>query len=145
MVKKAIEGSKLVPGGGAVETAIYTSLLNLADSISSREQLPILEFGEALMEIPRILLLNSGLDRIELLEKLRTIHKNALENGKKNYFQFGLNLFEAKIRNNFINGLIEPTISKIRSLQIATEAAISILRIDDFILSKNSKTTLNKS
>jgi len=139
MVKKAIEGSKLVPGGGAVETAIYTSLGNLADSISSREQLPILQFGEALMEIPKTLLSNSGLEKDDLLEKLRLVHKAALENDNKRYLQFGLDLFEKKIQNNFTNGIIEPTISKIRSLQIATEAAISILRIDDFILSKKGQ------
>jgi T-complex protein 1 subunit alpha len=139
MVKKAIEGNKLVPGGGAVETAIYTSLVNLADSISSREQLPILQFGEALLEIPKTLLSNSGLEKDDLLDKLRIIHRAALENGNKKYLQFGLDLFEKKIQNNFTNGIIEPTISKIRSLQIATEAAISILRIDDFILSKNEQ------
>lgn len=136
MVKKAIEGNKLVPGGGAVESAIYVSLENLADSISSREHLPILEFGEALMQIPKTLLLNSGLEKSDLIDKLRIIHKTAIENNTGFYFQYGLDLFEARVRNNITNGVLEPTISKIRSIQIATEAAISILRIDDFIISR---------
>jgi len=140
MVKKAIEGNKLVPGGGAVETAIYVSLENLADSISSREQLPILEFGEALMQIPKTLLLNSGLEKSDLIDKLRIIHKIVIENENSLYHQYGLDLFEARVRNNIKVGIIEPTISKIRSIQIATEAAISILRIDDFIISKTKST-----
>ena len=138
MIKKVVEGSKLVPGGGAVETAICLSLENLADSISTREHLPILEFGEALMQIPRTLLLNSGLGKGNLIDKLRIIHKTGTDDFSNLYVHYGLDLFEARIRNNIENGVVEPTISKIRSIQIATEAAISILRIDDFILSKNN-------
>jgi len=143
MVKKAIEGNKLVPGGGAVESAIYVSLENLADSISSREHLPILEFGEALMQIPKTLLLNSGLEKSDLIDKLRIIHKTAIENNTGFFFQYGLDLFEARVRNNITNGVLEPTISKIRSIQIATEATISILRIDDFIISKTKSSLDN--
>ena len=138
MIKKVVEGSKLVPGGGAVETAICLSLESLADSISTREHLPILEFGEALMQIPRTLLLNSGLGTGNLIDKLRIIHKTGTDDFSNLYVHYGLDLFEGRIRNNIKNGVVEPTISKIRSIQIATEAAISILRIDDFILSKNN-------
>lgn len=38
-----------------------------------------------------------------------------------------------KVRNNLNAGVLEPTMSKIKSLKFATEAAITILRIDDFI------------
>jgi len=42
-------------------------------------------------------------------------------------------LINGKIRNNLQFGVLEPTVSKIKSLKFATEAAITILRIDDFI------------
>jgi len=38
-----------------------------------------------------------------------------------------------KVRNNMTNGVIEPSMSKVKSLKFATEAAITILRIDDMI------------
>lgn len=38
-----------------------------------------------------------------------------------------------KVRNNLKAGVLEPAISKIKSLKFATEAAITILRIDDMI------------
>jgi T-complex protein 1 subunit alpha len=38
-----------------------------------------------------------------------------------------------KPRNNLKAGILEPMISKINSLKFATEAAITILRIDDMI------------
>jgi len=38
-----------------------------------------------------------------------------------------------KVRNNLTAGVLEPTVSKIKALKFATEAAITILRIDDMI------------
>jgi len=45
----------------------------------------------------------------------------------------GLDLIEGTIRDNLAAGVVEPAISKIKSLRFATEAAITILRIDDRI------------
>lgn len=45
----------------------------------------------------------------------------------------GLDLFKGVVRNNLAAGVVEPAISKIKSLRFATEAAITILRIDDLI------------
>ena len=45
----------------------------------------------------------------------------------------GLDLINGKPRNNLKAGVIEPMVSKINSLRFATEAAITILRIDDMI------------
>lgn len=38
-----------------------------------------------------------------------------------------------EIRDNKEAGILEPLISKVKSLKFATEAAITILRIDDLI------------
>jgi len=35
--------------------------------------------------------------------------------------------------NNLKAGVVEPAMSKVKSLRFATEAAVTILRIDDFI------------
>lgn len=45
----------------------------------------------------------------------------------------GLDLLNGKIRNNLNAGVLEPAMSKIKSMKFATEAAITILRIDDMI------------
>lgn len=45
----------------------------------------------------------------------------------------GLDLINGKVRNNLTAGVLEPAMSKIKSLKFATEAAITILRIDDMI------------
>lgn len=48
-------------------------------------------------------------------------------------FRAGLDLIKGEVRNNLKAGILEPAMSKIKALKAATEAAISILRIDDMI------------
>jgi len=38
-----------------------------------------------------------------------------------------------KVRNNLEAGVLEPMVAKIKCIRFATEAAITILRIDDMI------------
>lgn len=51
----------------------------------------------------------------------------------RNWFRAGLDLENGKIRDNKEAGILEPLMSKVKSLKFATEAAITILRIDDLI------------
>jgi len=140
ILKRAIEGNKLLAGGGAIETALYNSLEVFSKSIYGREQLPVIEFGEALMIIPKILIMNAGLDENDILNKLKILHSASDDNKYHDYKYFGLNLATQKIQNNFFQGIVEPVINKVKAIQIATEAAITILRIDDIInLKKNKK------
>jgi T-complex protein 1 subunit alpha len=46
---------------------------------------------------------------------------------------YGLDLLNGDVRDNLKAGVLEPTVSKVRSLKSAFEAAVSILRIDDAI------------
>ena len=45
----------------------------------------------------------------------------------------GLDLFQETVKDNKKAGVLEPAVCKIKSLKFATEAAITILRIDDLI------------
>ena len=38
-----------------------------------------------------------------------------------------------KVKNNLKAGVLEPAMSKVKSLKFATEASITIMRIDDMI------------
>ena len=50
-----------------------------------------------------------------------------------------MDLVDGSIRDNLAAGVVEPAISKIKSLRFATEAAITILRIDDRITLNDAK------
>ncbi len=56
-----------------------------------------------------------------------------LQADKSDYRFMGLDLIKGEVVNNLRAGVVEPSLSKVKSLHFATEAAISILRIDDFI------------
>jgi len=47
--------------------------------------------------------------------------------------RIGLDLHKGVVRDNKKAGVFEPAMSKVKSLKFATEAAITILRIDDMI------------
>lgn len=49
------------------------------------------------------------------------------------YYRIGLDLVNGKPRDNRQAGVYEPITVKTKSLKFATEAAITILRIDDLI------------
>lgn len=136
-VKRVIESSSLVVGGGCVEVSTSIFLERFARSLGSREQLAVAEFAEALNVIPKQLSINAAKDASELLTKLRFVHGKAQsepdKEESKKYKYTGLDLLNGKIRNNFNAGVFEPAISKIKSFKFATEAAITILRIDDLI------------
>jgi len=135
VIKRVLESKQLVPGGGCVEAALSIYLENFATSVGSREQLAIAEFANSLLVIPKCLAVNAAKDSTDLVSKLRAYHNNSQmkpeQYGKLKWY--GLDLVEGKIRDNKAAGVFEPAISKIKCLKFATEAAITILRIDDMI------------
>ncbi|KAG5519233.1 hypothetical protein PMAC_002321 [Pneumocystis sp. 'macacae'] len=132
-VKRTLESGFVVPGGGAMEASLSIYLENFATTLGSREQLAIAEFASALLIIPKTLAVNSAKDSSELVAKLRAYHAASQNDTKKNYRTYGLDLKAGKIRDNVKAGVLEPSISKIRSLKSAVEASIAILRIDTSI------------
>jgi len=100
----------------------------------TREQLAVNEFANALLAIPKILSNNAAKDATQLVAKLRAFHfKSQSEKGMEHMKWAGLDLVNGEVVDNKTNGVFEPLISKVKSLKFATEAAITILRIDDFI------------
>lgn len=155
IIKRTLESGAVVPGGGAVESALSIYLENFATTLvsfilidvplngsmiahqGSREQLAIAEFAAALLSIPKQLAVNAAKDSTDLVAKLRAYH-HAAQNApagdpKKVLLRYGLDLMNGDVRDNVVAGVLEPTMSKVRSLKSAYEAAISLLRIDDAI------------
>merc|ERR1712196_465742 len=136
-LSKTMESNSVVPGGGAVETALSIYLEDFARTLGSREQLAVAEFAEALLTIPKTLANNAALDAVDLTSRLR-VHHNASQtpqasDKEKEHKWYGLDLTKGKVRNSLTAGCLEPAVGKLKALKFATEAAISILRIDDLI------------
>merc|ERR1739841_144046 len=140
VVKRVMESKNVVVGGGAVEAALSIYLENFATTLSSREQLAIADFAKSLLVIPKTLAVNAAQDSSDLVAKLRAYHNTSQTKADKTHLKnYGLDLVEGAVRDNFKAGVFEPAISKIKSLKFATEAAITILRIDDLIKSAPEK------
>lgn len=73
-VKRTLESGSIVPGGGAVETALHIYLEEFAVTVGSREQLAIGEFAQSLLIIPRTLAVNAAKDSSDLVAQLRSYH-----------------------------------------------------------------------
>jgi T-complex protein 1 subunit alpha len=136
VVKRVGESKTVVPGGGCVEAALSIFLENYASTMATKEQYAVNEFAQALLIIPRTLAMNAAKDAAELTASLRSYH-NAAQLGKeeshKDLKWLGLDLAKGEIRDNKAAGVFEPTMIKSKSIRFATEAAITILRIDDKI------------
>lgn len=145
-VKRTLESGSIVPGGGAVETALHIYLEEYAGTVGSREQLAIGEFAQSLLVIPKTLAVNAAKDASELVAQLRSRHAisqrtqegDATQDEKtiarmKGYKNYGLDLAKGKVVDEIKAGVLEPSISKIRQLKSAVEACIAIMRIDTLI------------
>lgn len=155
-IKRTLESGSVVPGGGAVETALSIYLENFATTLvcalppcssscstwltfpvtqGSREQLAIAEFAAALLVIPKTLAVNAAKDSTELVAKLRAYHNAAqsapVGDPRRGLRYYGLDLMKGEVRDNVKAGVLEPMVSKVKSLKSALEACTALLRIDD--------------
>ncbi|CDJ40375.1 T-complex protein 1 subunit alpha [Eimeria tenella] len=142
-VSRCLSCAAVCPGGGAVEAALSVYLEDFARTLGSREQLAVAAFAEALLVVPKTLALNAALDATELVARLRAAHAQQQSVGRElgsgsgagsdpRELQ-GLDLVAGRLCSPLLAGVAEATFSKSKCLKFATEAAVTILRIDDFI------------
>ena len=132
VVRRATKATSIVPGGGAIEMELSKHVRKFGMGINGKEQLVVLGFGRALECIPRTLAANSGLDAVEVVNKLRQKHDIDTEGNS-----FGVNCFEGGIIDTYSQFVWEPTMLKDNILNSATEAACSIISVDQTV--KNPK------
>jgi len=69
-VKNAIEDKSLVPGAGAFEIALYSTLLKYKNEVKGKAQLGVQAFADSLLVIPKTLAFNAGFDQQDVIIKL---------------------------------------------------------------------------
>ncbi len=133
VLRNVLRRPMIVPGGGAVEVELALRLRKYAESVGGKEQLAIEAYADALEEIPLILAESAGMDALETLMELRKLHAE----GKK---FAGVDVINAKVVEDMISiNVIEPILVKEQVLKSATEAATTILKIDDVIAAAPTK------
>ncbi|KAF9892541.1 hypothetical protein FE257_001650 [Aspergillus nanangensis] len=145
-VKRTLESGSIVPGGGAVETALHIYLEEFAVTVGSREQLAIGEFAQSLLTVPKTLAVNAAKDSSELVAQLRGRHSRSqtVQEADPNvdaktaakikaYKNYGLDLAKGRVHDCLKAGVLEPSMGKVKQLKSAVEACIAIMRIDTMI------------
>ncbi|MHA1651329.1 MAG: thermosome subunit beta, partial [Candidatus Helarchaeota archaeon] len=130
VIADIVKDPRYLPGGGSIEIELAKKLREFAIQIGGREQLAIEAFADALEIIPKTLAANGGFDPIDILVELRAKHSIA----KNKYY--GIDVFNGKIVDMKVLGILEPLIVKLQALKSATEAASMILKIDDVVAAK---------
>ncbi|MEM2925893.1 MAG: thermosome subunit beta [Candidatus Bathyarchaeia archaeon] len=132
VIKDVVQRPAILAGGGAPEAEVGLRIKRWADQLTGREQLAVLKFAEALESIPSALAENAGLDPIDIIVALRAAHE-------KGETWSGVDVFNGKISDMSKLEVLEPLIVKEQVIKSATEAATTILRIDDVIAAGKPK------
>jgi len=142
VVADVFQDPRIVAGGGAIEVELSKRLYDYATKIGGREQLAIEAFARALETIPRTLAESAGLEPIDVLAELRSVHE------KEDGLWYGVNVFSGKVEDMLKLRVLEPVSVKIQAIRSAVEAASMILRVDDVIAAartEESKSEESKS
>ncbi|KAI0535638.1 T-complex protein 1 subunit theta [Xylaria digitata] len=135
VVKAITRDPRLVPGAGATELQLVGRIQAFGDKTSGLPQYSIRKYGEAFEVIPRTLAESAGLDATEVLSKLYTAHH------KKDDWTTGVDIenddntgtLDAKEE-----GILDLMISKSWAIKLATEAARTVLSVDQIIVARQA-------
>ena len=129
--------NKILPGGGATQTHLARKIREYATIQSGREQMAIEGYAAALEIVPRTLAENAGFDPIDIVLSL-----SAEQSKEKEWASWiGINGKSGEISNMFEEEIFDPKFVVEHAITGATEAAISILRIDDVLWAKKGPET----
>lgn len=148
-VAQACKDGRLLYGGGAVEMALSVALQQEAEQVPGLEQYGIAAFGKALQSVPRTLAENAGWDATQVLANLQALHVTALQS--KTICDAGVDIERPSTVNSASptdgltgtasmteKGVMDLYSTKLSALRLAVDAAITILKIDQIIMSKPS-------
>ena len=136
IVKRSMESSTVVAGGGAIEMEVSRYLVSKARQIKGKQQLIMEAFAKALEVIPRQLSDNAGLDSTDMLNALRKKHFD--QEGDEHKW-FGVDINTGGICDTFETHVWEPAANKVNSIAAAAEAACLILSIDETVKNPQSE------
>jgi T-complex protein 1 subunit theta len=140
VVKAITRDARLVPGAGATEMQLVERIKTIADKTPGLAQYSIRKFAEAFEVIPRTLAESAGLDATEILARLYVAH-GAQKGKKDDEWTVGVDIqnddntgtLDAKAE-----GILDLWVSKSWAVKLATEAARTVLSVDQIIVARQA-------
>jgi T-complex protein 1 subunit theta len=131
LVKSLGRDNRLLPGAGAVELELSRRIQTFGQKSPGLDQYAIKKFGEAFEVIPRTLCENAGLDATDVISQLYAGHQAGnvsigvdVENEDKGVCDIN------------VKQIYDSYISKYWAIKFANDAAMTILKVDQIIMSK---------
>jgi len=123
----------MTAGGGATEIELARQVSAWAETHPGLEQYSINKFAEALEIIPRVLAENSGVKPKEVISKLYAAHSEGNTN-----MGFDIDGESGEIKDCKESNILDLMIAKKWALKYATNAAATVLRVDQIIMAKRA-------
>jgi len=120
-----------VPGAGATEIELAKLIQDLGSQESGLDQYAYKAYGEALEVVPRTLASNSGMDFEDTIAKLYSEHTDAAPGTCA-----GVDVLNKSTHDAISAGILDLLVTKKFALRLATNCALTILRVDHMIMSK---------
>ena len=143
VVKAITRDAKLVPGAGATEMQLVERITAFGDKTPGLPQYAIKKYAEAFEVIPRTLAESAGLNATEVLATLYTAHHGAATSRTSDEDEWtigvdienedGTGTLDAKDE-----GILDLLISKQWAIRLATEAARTVLSVDQIIVARQA-------
>lgn len=134
-VKAVLKDHRLLPGAGAVEAELVKLVTAFGEKTPGLLQLAIKHYAKAFEVVPRILAETAGLDSTEALSRLYAAHSAA--EGKC----MGLDI-DGDAESGLVDlaqaGIFDLLAAKLSAINLATDAANTILSIDQIIMAKRA-------
>ncbi|KLU87325.1 T-complex protein 1 [Magnaporthiopsis poae ATCC 64411] len=135
VVKAITKDPRLIPGAGCTEIQLVERLQAFGDKTAGLSQYSIKKFGEAFEVVPRTIAESAGLDATEVLSRLYAAAH------KKEKWTTGVDIEnedETGTLDVKENGILDLLVAKQWAIKLATEAARTILSVDQIIVARQA-------
>jgi T-complex protein 1 subunit zeta len=133
-VKNTIDDKCVLPGGGAVELALYRHLMDYRNEVKGRAKLGVQAFADAMLVIPKTLANNSGFDMTDTVV--------ALEEAQREGHIVGLDVETGEPMDPKAAGVLDNYRVKRQLIHSVTVIATNLLLCDEIIRAgKNLKSS----
>ncbi|SGZ56998.1 CIC11C00000001072 [Sungouiella intermedia] len=136
-IKGLVKDNRLLPGAGAVEIELAKLITQHGERTPGLMQLAIKNYAKAFEVVPRVLAETSGLDSSEVLSKLYAAHSAEDNLG----LSIGVDI-AGETEDSLVDvtqaGIYDLLSTKLSAIDFATDAATTILSIDQIIMAKRA-------
>lgn len=129
--KALTKDPRLVAGAGAFEMELQKELTTYAETISGLDQYAVRKFASSFEVVPRTLATVAGFNGTDVVTEIEAEHNK----GNKTA---GVNVEAGGFLNAVEAGIVDPIALKIWGIRLATDVAVTVLRVDQIIVAKQA-------